>query len=181
MSEGRTEGAHACRGGRRRSWPRPGRCRLCAPREGSVRQSPIRLAAIRITGEGWEVLEGRAHGGWPIIAVRKAIILKSGAILGGLDRRWRRRGGKARCGWEKAGSCRCFGELPRCLPRGQFDITGMVASCFFWLFWQNLLGWMWKRFKRKEKRGGTPHTPLFFFSPAAGWGFWLRFRECVWL
>ena len=77
-----------------------------------MRQSPIRLAAIRITGEGWEVLEGRAHGGWPIIAVRKAIMLKSGAILGGLDRRWRRRGGKARCGWEKAGSCRCFGELP---------------------------------------------------------------------
>ena len=53
-----------------------------------MRESPIGLEAIRIRGEGWEVL---AHGG-PSIAACKAIMLKSGAILGGFDRRWRRRG-----------------------------------------------------------------------------------------
>ena len=53
-----------------------------------MRESPIGLEAIRIRGEGWEVL---AHGG-PSIPACKAIMLKSGAILGGFDRRWRRRG-----------------------------------------------------------------------------------------
>ena len=57
-----------------------------------MRESPIGLEAIRIRGEGWEVL---AHGG-PSIAACKAIMLKSGAILGGFDRRWRRRGSERR-------------------------------------------------------------------------------------
>ena len=62
---------------------------LCAERGGTCVSR--RLAPIRIRGEGWEVLQGRAHGGSSIAAC-KAIMLKSGAILGDFDRRWRRRG-----------------------------------------------------------------------------------------